>query len=409
MKKISIIFAVLAVFMLLASCSNAAGEVDLAGNPVNLTGTWSGTIAYKQDADPDLPMSCVVGGSPNGYTDYAGTYVFDEANQTPYADWDQISINDGTTYTYKHLYYVNTITTKTTTVVNSDGSMVVTEVETETQPARDFQSAPTNVYYYIHYTNGTSPSYTTIAPAQTAGTATTTTTKTYSAPVKNLAGKYDYTVTTKKDSVETGALIDGAASTSSTVIAHETRTDFQSLLKSLVDIKDRTVAPTLVPVVWQNDITETITLEVTNDGLYTLTNVMTETQTAAAAAAATETNYAAAERKAGTKTTTTTTTGTIAAWEKPATDTLRASTTMALSSGVETKSVDKTNFFVDGYSDIPTIAKFAAAKEYDIRFLEGKAGRKETAKTRMYVNVSDKLDPNGCIAIFDKAVETEEE
>lgn len=414
MKKISIIFAVLAIFMLLASCSNAAGEVDLAGNPVNLTGTWSGTIAYKQAADPDLPMSCIPtisGGKIVGYTDYAGTYV-SETSFTPPADYDEIDTYS-TSITYKHIFDMDSWITTKTVVVNPDGSFTDTTVTTTTRKARAALLASDGVLYRIHTNTSNLDTYTQVASdaARVAGTSTYTVTNTYSAPVKATDGSdtYNYTVTKKYNYAPTGDFgTTGYSTTDPTTYENETKAQIQNRIDNNV-IDNRTVAPTLVPVVWQNDITETITLEVTNDGLYTLTNVVTETQTAAAAAAATETNYAAAERKAGTKTTSTTTTGTIAVWETPATDFYTASTTMALSSGVVTTSVDRTDSFVTGYSNIPTIAKFAGAKEYNIRFLEGKAGRKETAKTRMYVNVSEDLDPAGCIAIFDKAVETEEE
>jgi len=253
MKKISIIFAILAVFILLASCTN--GGVDLAGNPVNIAGTWTGTIAYKQDADPDLPMACVptvIGGAIVGYTDYSGTYVVEDSF-TPPADYDEVDNTTGTPVTYHHLFYMDATNTTTTTVINSDGSMVETEVEVITRSARSAFSAAPNVYYYIHSNinnlNTTGGPVTT-TNAVVAGTQTITTTTTYSTPVVNAAGSYDYTVNEITQTVNTGDF-------GNTTVTQQTATNYQTQTKATIqnnidniDIDDRTVAPTLVPVVW---------------------------------------------------------------------------------------------------------------------------------------------------------------
>lgn len=410
MKKISIIFAVLAVFMLLASCSNAAGEVDLAGNPVELTGTWEGTLAYKGATQKDLPMSCVEDDSTNGYTDYAGTYVIESSFTAP-SDYTEMKVDGTNTIAYKHLFNMGSTTEKITYVVNSDGSISATYVETYTQAARAEQTAAANTVYRVYSDPSDLSDFddVTTVPEFIAYAYTVTTTSSSTAPVIRADLDYDITTTQKTVTVSTiGGVTSSVTQEEPTTYQILTDTEFETLLKSL-PLDKRTVTPTLKPVEWQNDITETITFTVTNDGLYTLTSVVEVTQAEAAAAEATATNYAAAERKLSTKTTTRTTTGTVVAWGTPATDTTPATSTMALSSGVETYSVTATEDFLDENLNTPTVGKFAGAREYEIRFFEGKAGRKETAKTRMYVDISTAYDLDPYIAIFDKQTDAPEE
>lgn len=408
MKKISIIFAVLAVFMLLAGCSNAAGDVDLAGNPINLAGTWEGSMAYKGGTKMDLPMSCVEDGSTNGYTDYAGTYVIESSFTAP-SDYTEMKVDGTNTITYKHLFNMGSTTEKTTLVVNSDGSISTTYVETYTQAARAEQTlAPANTVYRVYSDPSDLSVFSdeTTVPEFIAYAYTVTTTSSSTAPVIRADSKYDITRTEKTVTVSTiGGVTSSVTEEEPTTYEIVTYSQFKDYLTDL-PLDKRTVTPTLKPVEWQNDITETITFTVTNDGLYTLTSVVEVTQAAAAAAEATETNYAVKERKLATKTTTKTTTGTVAAWETAGTANNEPTMKMALSSSVITTEVAATEDFLDENLNTPTVARFNDG-EYDIRFLEGKAGRKETAKTRMYVDVSTPLD--SYIAILDKQTDAGDE
>jgi len=404
MKKISIVLAILAVFLVFG-CSNAAGPIDAAGNPEQLTGTWIGTMAYKSVTKRDLPMSCIEDGSTNGYTDYAGTYVIESSFTAP-ADYTEPKVDGGATITYKHFFNMASTSSTSTYVVNSDGSYSFTTVETYTRLARAEQVlAPANTVYRVYSNSNDLSDYddvTTLAEV-TGYSYTRTYTGSQSAPVIREDLNYDVTRTGKTVTVTTvGGVTSSVTEEEPTTYAVLSDADFEDFY-GVLPLEKRTVAPTLKPVEYQNDITESITFIVNRDGTYQLDKVIVTTQAAADAAAATATNYATKARLAGTKTETSSVAGTVAAWT--VFGEFNNTTTMALSSGVETYSVAATEYFLDDNLNTPTVGKFAAAKEYNIRFFEGKAKKGETEKTRMYVSYLTDLDPDGFIAIFDKQVE----
>jgi len=419
MKKISIIFAVLAIFMLLASCSNAAGKVDLAGNPVELTGTWEGSVAYKGDLDYFLPLTGEYtlngSGKINGYTDDSGTYTYQDIDALS-KDTVSTVTNAGTTTTINNIYNGETTTTTYTVVINADGSSTVTKVVASETKARASITVPTNNVYNVYVDGAYDDTYyaTEVIPEVLGGTFTTTTTYTRSVPVvtgTNLV--YDTTesiIYTVSGTLYSGVTPTPSAETETGVVS-DTDCIPDEVFPADLDFEDdfiKTVEPTLEPVSYSNDILETVSFVVANDGTYTLTTTIVETQAARDAAAATETNYAVPALEAATKTVTYSFTGTVAAWVDG------DETVMAMSSTTkEVTEETEGEMYNDSITAVTQLAsRFAAPGEKYIRFFNGKKDKKDdVAKTRMYV----KLDTDGdsttgdeCVIILDKAEEEEE-
>lgn len=406
MKKISIIFAVLAIFMLLASCSNAAGGVDLAGNPVDLAGTWSGSVAYESDVLPANVTSIVSG------IDYTGTWVKEEYVSGPAADYDEIETETvGTnvyTNTTHYLFNANTVTKTTTRVIATDGTYTETVVTKKERKARPQITVPTDTAYAQVYYNVDGVVYSSgaVIAERLGGLITETVTKTVTYTELE-TGNYDITTVTKTDSVESGAYYttpDTSTTTITTVSRDQSDLTFDNFTRSdYVQTPTGKTAPE-----YRNDILETVTFDVANDGTYTLTTTIVVTQEEAEAIAESDTSYAVAARSAATVTTTTVFTGTVAAWEVPATTTSNAYMKMVLSS----TNAEVTEVVVEGDVENEAsnsgVSRFAASGEKTIRFFNGKGKKDDVVKTRMYVS----LDTNGdgftsdeCVIILDKVEE----
>lgn len=458
MKKISIVLAILAVFLVF-SCSNAAGPVDNAGNPVDLAGSWSGTVAWKVDQVVSAPaiFTNVYQGTMGGidyYQDYQGTWVKEAETSKADKDYEKVETEvttSGTmttteTVTTKYIFDEPTITTTVTRVINADGSYTDTTVVTKEYPARAAISAVNQVTsatatttaisrtnYVVkrdgvttNYNNGTftdTPAGGTVAapvfnnwefaiPAYLGGkeVETTTTTVTVTAQDDGL-----YTETTSKTVAKeySGDLFNATVNKGTPITAGYTVETYPDAVVANISKgglafdnldstwKQTVIVPAKQTVTYQDDMAETITFEVKADGTYTLTVVDVLTQAAADAAAETETHYAAPARAASTSTTTYTIKGTVAAWEVPATANDAATTKMVLSSSSSTYEVAGTGDFES--TTTPSVSLFGAG-DYTIRFFQGEGKKGETILTRMYVDLG-----LGNIVILDKAVETEEE
>lgn len=403
MKKISIVLAILAVFLVF-SCSNAAEpvyNVDLAGNPIDLAGTWSGSVPYESKLYPANVTSIVDG------VDYTGTWVKEEVLSEPKADFVSVSTKnvDGTVYTTRYNYFYNddTKTRTTTRVIASDGSYVETVVTSTSHKERAQMTVPTDTASVTNYYIIDGSSYTSgaVIPAVKGGVEVETETKTVTyTELDN--GNYDITTVTKTDSVESGAYYttpDTSTTTKTTVDRDQSDLTFDNFTRSdYVQTPTGKTAPE-----YRNDILETVTFAVANDGTYTLTTTVVETQEEAEAIAESATSYAAPARAASTVTKTTVFTGTVAAWEVPATSNTVASMKMVLSSTNQV--VVKGDYEGELTSGV---SKFAASGEKPIRFFNGEGEKDDVVKTRMLVT----LDTNGdgsvkdeCVIILDKAEE----
>jgi len=434
MKKIAIVFAVLAA-LLAFSCANPAGGVDLAGNPESLTGSWSGSVAYKSATQFAYPMSFV------GTTDTTGTWVKMYNSPALQSDYDKPvsgyrtngSALETTTTTEKYIFNGSTTTEVTTRVIASDGSYVETVVTTTTYNARAAITPAAGVRYFVNNTNdgltnagryeyvdatnwysydlGMNVSS---IPKVYGGTSTKTVTTTVTV-TSQADGLYSEKKTVQTKYANAGEKYTTAAASAvwtynpSDYAVTTTTYNYINLkadelsFKAVLSGTDwrQTVKSALSPVEYQNDMNETITFVANEDGTYTLTTVVVTTRAEAAAAAATTLYYAAPARTAATWTTTTTSTGTVAAWETLGTANTAPVTKMVLSATSQKTETVGTGGGVDTTPALATVAKMNAG-EYEIRFFAGEGEKDEVTKTRMYVGL------NNCVVILDKAVVAEE-
>jgi len=462
MKKISIVLAILAVFLVF-SCSNAAGPVDNAGNPVDLAGSWSGTVAWKVDQVVSAPaiftnIYKITGGGMGYYQDVQGTWVKSVETSPRAKNYDQIQYRDfgadQVAVTYKFVFNTSDSTTTESYVINADGGYVYKKVESKNYLAWDPIAPVPNTskaeviyilndedaYRFRSYdldldgdndnawqygsvnsfsTEGipnitwktNSWNYSDEIAGQEAGNSTKTTTKTITVTEQE-DGLYTENTTQVVELSLTGDYyVDSyyytAGYTKETypqfnkTNLNEYELSFATL--DLGDYKQTVIVPAKETVKYQNDKTETLTFVVAKDGTYTLTSVIVETQAAADAAAETETHYAAPARKASTLTTTTTTTGTVAAWEVPATANQNASTQMALSAKSKKVEVVGTEDFLDATEDLASVSALPASTSFNIRIIKGDGKKDDTILTRLYIEVLDDE-----IIILDKAPEAAE-
>lgn len=437
MKKISIVLAILAVFLVF-SCSNAAGPVDNAGNPVDLAGSWSGTVASKEDMEAAVSIFTKVNG-----IDYQGTWVKEAATTKPTKDYDYsytyTSGSTTVTVTTKYIFNGATSVTTETRVIDATGSYVTTKVEkseyaaraaiapvADTTTTRTRYNVDGTTYYYVqdnpdtlavndaawYYVSGATTYYVAEIAQVYAGVDTVTTTTTVTV-TKQADGLYTEATVKKVETAKTG---ERYAAPRNTYPAYTVETypeeNSANLKFSELTFQNTTSAnewrqsvsvPAKKTVKYQNDVAETLTFVVAKDGTYTLTSVIVETQAAADAAAETATHYAAPARKASTLTTTRTTTGTVAAWENPATQFSNASTSMALSAQSEKLEVVGTEDFLGSTAELASVSKLAAGNTFDIRIIKGEGKKGETILTRLYVSALDNE-----IVILDKAPEAAE-
>jgi len=432
MKKISIVLAILAVFLVF-SCSNAAGPVDNAGNPVDLAGSWSGTVASKEDMEAAVSIFTKVNG-----IDYQGTWVKEAATTKPTKDYDYsytyTSGSTTVTVTTKYIFNGATSVTTETRVIDATGSYVTTKVEKSEYAARAAIApvAPTStastvynvdgtVYTYIadnpdtvavndaawRYWNAGAWDYVAEIAQVYAGVDTVTTTTTVTV-TKQTDGLYTEATVEKVETAKTGERYAAPRNTYPAYTVETYPVENSANLKfSELTFQNTTAGngwrqsvsvPAKKTVKYQNDVAETLTFVVAKDGTYTLTSVIVVTQAAADAAAETATHYAAPARKASTLTTTTTTTGTVAAWENPAT-----AYCMALSAGSKKVEVVGTEDFLGSTAELASVSKLAAGNTFDIRIIKGEGKKGETILTRLYVSALDNE-----IVILDKAPEAAE-
>jgi len=454
MKKIAIAFAVVAALLAFSCANPAGGPVDLAGNPVDLTGSWSGSVAYKYTMSV-LPFSFIgLGGGQ--YYDMSGTWVKVVNTTKPTKDYSTVQTNVNaagdftTTTTTNYLFNAPTTKTTVTRVIESTGNYVETTVVEYVYTARAAIGAVNatgtattssetrytvdndgTITHYLPSGNTAIPAGGTVAiayfnvynsawvltgtafeiPAYLGGTYSETTTKTITVTAQTDGLYTESTVQTyaigKTGEKYTATKTNSPQTAGYTVETYPTvnRTNMKKSELTFQNIYGNSdwrhsIMSGLVPVQYQNDVTETVTFVVKEDGTYTLTTVVVETQAAADAAAATAVYYAAPARTAATWTTTTTSTGTVAAWETIGTANTAPVTKMVLSANSQRSEAVGTGAWLESAPDLPAVARMNAG-EFEIRFFQGEGKKDQTIKTRMYVGL------NSSVVILDKAAAAE--
>lgn len=175
MKKIASLL-VAGIVLLSLGCENPT--VDLAGNPVDLAGSWSGSVSYR-DLKTVEPVVTKTVSYYNG-ANYEGTWekvaIITKADK----DYDKTTTEittsgtttTTTTNTIKYLFNKPTVTTTTSRVIESNGSYVETEVVETVYPARAAIPAALNtqtvattavanvrIYYVVEDENGNTTTY----------------------------------------------------------------------------------------------------------------------------------------------------------------------------------------------------------------------------------------------------------
>lgn len=280
MKKISIIFAVLAVFMVLVSC----GGLSDYGTPTELVGTWNGSVVlapgtYAGDGLKEKISFCQesmkINGSNKSNFDAEGTWEYKDTEYPTVPSVKKVNGVETTTYNYNDDGDNTDVLTTVETgklVIAANGSYTLTKTTTKTYAEADAILSDNDATDYKK-TNGRS--------AQLAGVQTDVVTTTVTVTV-NADGTFAEKTIVKNARTYEGDRFNGLTGYTTENTSTNTNIEKKSSLSFVSKLSGSKYIHT-VPVKNVYGYNKTYSLVINKDGSYTSTFTHVETKNTDAA------------------------------------------------------------------------------------------------------------------------------